>query len=48
MTDIPVQKATQGLLAINTKAADLQGVKLPDDVVNAAKQTYTDIAVPKP
>jgi putative ABC transport system substrate-binding protein len=40
MSDIPVQKASLGLLAINPKAAEAQGVKLPDDVVKEAKQTF--------
>jgi putative ABC transport system substrate-binding protein len=39
MSDIPVQKASLGLLAINPKAADAQGFKIPDDVVKEAKQT---------
>jgi len=44
----PVQKASVGMLAINTKAAADQGVKFPDDVTKDAKQTYNEIAVPKP
>jgi putative ABC transport system substrate-binding protein len=48
MSEIPVQKASQGLLAINTRAASEQGVKFPDDVLKEAKQTYNEIAVPKP
>jgi len=48
MAEIPVQKASVGMLAINTKAASDQGVKLPDDVTKDAKQTYNEIAVPKP
>ena len=37
-----------GLLAINTKAARAQGVKFPDDVMKDAKQTFNEIAAPKP
>ena len=48
MSEIPVQKASLGLLAINTKSADAQGVKFPDDVMKEVKQTYNEIAVPKP
>ena len=43
MSEIQVQKASLGSLAINTKAAADQGVKLPDDVLNAANQTYNEI-----
>jgi putative ABC transport system substrate-binding protein len=48
LSEIPVQKASQGLLAINTRGASEQGVKFPDDVLKQAKQTYNEIAVPKP
>jgi ABC-type uncharacterized transport system substrate-binding protein len=48
MSEIPVQKASLGLLAINTKAAGDQGVNFPADVMREVKQTYNEIAVPKP
>ena len=48
MSDVAVQKASQGLLAINTQAAAAQGVTFPPDVMKDVKQTYNEIAVPKP
>ncbi|MCC7106483.1 MAG: BMP family ABC transporter substrate-binding protein, partial [Chloroflexi bacterium] len=45
---IQIEKATLGSLAINTKAAAEQGVKFPDDVMKDVKQTFNDIAMPKP
>jgi putative ABC transport system substrate-binding protein len=48
MSEIKVEKASLGLLAINTKAASEQGVKFPDDVMKDVKQTFNDIAPPKP
>jgi ABC-type uncharacterized transport system substrate-binding protein len=48
MSEIKVEKASLGLLAINTRAATEQGVTFPDDVLKEAKQTYNEIAVPKP
>ena len=48
MSEIKVEKASLGLLAINTKAASEQGVTFPADVLREAKQTYNEIAAPKP
>ncbi|MCC7372833.1 MAG: ABC transporter substrate-binding protein [Chloroflexi bacterium] len=48
MSEIKIEKASLGLLAINTKAANDQGVMLPADVMAQAKQTYNEIAAPKP
>jgi putative ABC transport system substrate-binding protein len=48
MSEIKVEKASLGLIAINTKAAAEQGVKFPDDVMKEVKQTFNEIAVPKP
>jgi putative ABC transport system substrate-binding protein len=48
MSEIKVEKASLGLLAINTKAANEQGVTFPADVMKDVKQTFNEIAVPKP
>jgi ABC-type uncharacterized transport system substrate-binding protein len=48
LSEIKVEKASLGLIAINTKAAAEQGVKFPDDVMKEVKQTFNEIAVPKP
>ena len=48
MSEIKIEKASLGLLAINTRAASEQGVTFPADVLAQAKQTYNEIAVPKP
>ena len=48
MSEIKVEKASLGLLAINTKAASEQGVTFPADVMKDVKQTYNEIAAPKP
>jgi putative tryptophan/tyrosine transport system substrate-binding protein len=48
MTEIKIEKASLGLLAINTKAANDQGVTFPPDVMAQVKQTFNEIAAPKP
>jgi putative ABC transport system substrate-binding protein len=48
MSEIKVEKASLGLLAINTKAASEQGVTFPADVMREVKQTFNEIAAPKP
>lgn len=48
MTEIKIEKASLGLLAINTKAAADQGVVFPADVLSQAKQTFAEITAPKP
>jgi putative tryptophan/tyrosine transport system substrate-binding protein len=45
--DLPIEQAKQGFLAINTRAAADQGVKLPDDVLRQARQTYNEIVPAK-
>ena len=47
MSEIKVEKASLGLLAINTKAASEQGVTFPADVMREVKQTFNEIAAPK-
>jgi len=48
MAQIPIQKASKGLLAINTKAAADQGVTFPAAVMEQVRQTFDSIAAPKP
>ena len=48
MSEIKVEKASLGLLAINTKAASEQGADVPADVMKDVKQTYNEIAALKP
>jgi putative ABC transport system substrate-binding protein len=48
MADVQIQKASLGALAINTQAAAAQGVTFPADVMKDVKQTYVEIAIPKP
>jgi putative ABC transport system substrate-binding protein len=45
--ELPIEQAKQGFLAINTRAAADQGVKLPDDVLRQARQTYNEIVPAK-
>jgi ABC-type uncharacterized transport system substrate-binding protein len=45
---VPIQKASQGALAINTQAAAAQGVTFPADVMKDVKQTFNEITAPKP
>jgi putative ABC transport system substrate-binding protein len=44
---IAIEMSKKGYLAVNTRAAELQGVKLPDDTLKQAKETYNDITPPK-
>jgi putative ABC transport system substrate-binding protein len=46
--DIAIEQSKKGLLAVNTKAAELQGVTLPADILSQAAQKFDDIAAPKP
>ncbi len=46
--DIAIEKSKKGFLAVNTRAAELQGVTLPADILAQAAQKYTEIAPPKP
>jgi putative ABC transport system substrate-binding protein len=46
--DIGIEQSKKGFLAINLKAAELQGVTLPADILAQAAQKYDDIAPPKP
>lgn len=48
MAQIPVQRASKGLLAINTRAAADQGVTFPAAVMAQVRQTFDSIAAPKP
>ena len=45
--NLPIEQAKQGFLAINTRAAADQGVKLADDVLRQARQTYNEIVPAK-
>lgn len=45
--DIPIEMSKKSSLAINLKAAELQGVTLPPDVVAQATQKYTEITPAK-
>ena len=46
--DIAIEASKKGFLAVNTRAAELQGVTLPADVISQAVQKYDDIAPAKP
>lgn len=45
--DIAIEKSKKGYLAVNTRAAELQGVKLTDDLLRQAKETHIEIAPPR-
>jgi putative tryptophan/tyrosine transport system substrate-binding protein len=45
--DLPIEPQKKGQLACNTKAAELQGVTLPDSVVKRIEVKYDAIVAPK-
>ena len=46
--DIPIMTSNASFLAVNTEAAELQGIELPEDVLSEARITYDQIATPEP
>lgn len=44
---VPIARSVAGWLAINTRAAELQGVAIPPDVMRQAKETFDTITPPK-
>lgn len=46
--EIAIEKQPKGPIAVNLKAAEQIGLKIPDTIVNQAVTKYTDITPPKP